>query len=171
MPTIEERLQALEDERAIAQVMYDYGASVDYGDEALWLDCWAPDAVLQYTFLGRGRSRLPDRRFSGHEEIRDDFRQHTHAPDFFHKHFLVMPQIRLDGDHATASSYFTRLDFSTGEEPFVMAYGRYLDEFRRCPDGRWRFQKRHGEIECLSSNSLFSQPLPDAADVPGRAAR
>jgi hypothetical protein len=156
MSALEERLQLLEDERAILQVMYDYGYGVDYGDEELWLDCWTPDAEAAYVWTGQGEPRMTDQRFRGHDELRGFIGRHTHAPVKYHKHLLVEPRIRVTGDRATASSYFARLDITPDEEPFLSSFGRYEDTFVRCADGRWRFSERVGEIETLASRLPLS---------------
>jgi hypothetical protein len=156
MATLEERLQLLEDERAIAQVMYDYGYGIDYGEEELWLDCWGEDSELAFVWTGPGTPRLTDRRFRGHEELRGFFRNHTHTPDLYHKHFLVEPRIQVEGDRATVSSYFARLDITLDEDPYVTSFGRYRDVFVRNADGRWRIGERVGEIETVSGR-LFER--------------
>ena len=33
--------------------------------------------------------------------------------------------------------------------PFVRAFGRYLDQLVRDPDGRWRFVERIAEVEAV----------------------
>jgi ketosteroid isomerase-like protein len=138
MPSVEERLQRLEDERGILSTLYTYGHAVDYGYEDQWVDCWTEDAVLHW----------PTRPgpLEGREAIRDAFRAHTHAPDKFHKHFLVEPRIRLDGDRATVESYYARLD-QYEDGPKVRSFGRYRDVLVRCDDGRWRFKERRAENE------------------------
>jgi ketosteroid isomerase-like protein len=138
MPTVDERLQRLEDERAILSTLYTYGHAVDYGYEDEWVDCWTEDAVLHW----------PTRPgpLEGREAIAGAFREHTHAPEKFHKHFLVEPRIRLDGDRATVESYYARLD-QYEDGPKVRSFGRYRDVLVRCDDGRWRFEERRAENE------------------------
>ena len=48
------------------------------------------------------------------------FDGHSHAPEAFHKHVIVDPRVRLNGDEATAESYFSRLNDSP-EGPVVAA--------------------------------------------------
>lgn len=135
---LERRLRALEDERSILDTLYAYGHALDYGWRDVWLDCWTETAVL----------RWPHAAYTGHEEIGAAFDGHSHAPERFHKHLLVEPRIRLDGDRATADSYFARLD-NGDEGPYVRSFGRYRDVLVRCPDGRWRIQERLAERESL----------------------
>jgi ketosteroid isomerase-like protein len=101
------------------------------------VDCWTEDAVLHW----------PDREpFRGRDAIADAFRAHTHAPDAYHKHLLIEPRVRLDGDLASVESMFSRFDrYEDG--PKIRSFGRYLDVLRRCEDGRWRFEERCVERE------------------------
>lgn len=134
------RVRALEDERGILRTLYAYGHSIDYGDEAMFLDCWTHDAVLQWP------SREP---IEGRDALAAAFRAHTHAPDAYHKHFMVEPRIEVSGDEASAQSLYSRLDRDDDGEPYVRSFGRYVDRLARCPDGRWRFTFRRAENEAL----------------------
>jgi ketosteroid isomerase-like protein len=140
--SLEARLQRLEDEREILDTLYKYGHSIDYGIREQWIDCWTEDAVLHW----------PHATFTGHEEIGHAFDTHSHAPEAYHKHFLVEPRIRVDGDRATADSYFTRLNDSPSG-PVVRSFGRYRDVLVRCDDGRWRINERQLDRESLIPNA------------------
>lgn len=136
-PTLEERIRRLEDERDILRTLYMYGHAIDYGYEAEFLDCWAEGAVLRWPF---GEPMV------GHEAIGAAFRNHTHAPTAWHKHVLVAPIVRIEGDRAHVDSIFERLDpYEDG--PQIKSFGRYRDVLVRCADGRWRFQERVAELE------------------------
>lgn len=136
MSSLEERVRRIEDERSIQQTMYRYGYAIDYGSEEEWLNCWSEDAVLYWT----------ESPFRGHEQLLIAFRAHTHAPDVFHKHFVVNARITIAGETASAQSMFARLD-SYQDGPQILAFGRYLDKFVRCQDGEWRFSERKAEVE------------------------
>jgi ketosteroid isomerase-like protein len=136
-PTIESRLQALEDERAILRVLHTYGHAIDYGDEPAFVDLWDENALLFWPSPGEIRGRAT---------IRAAFRAHTHAPEVFHKHLLIEPLIFVDGDAARSDSMFARLD-PMEKIPSIRAFGRYRDRFRRCEDGKWRFTERRAEVE------------------------
>lgn len=137
LSAMRQRLQVLEDERSILQTMYAYAHSLDYGLEAEFLDCWHEKAELHWS------DRDPAH---GHAAITTAFRGHTHAPDAYHKHLVIQPRIAIDGDRATATSYFLRLDrYQPG--PKVRNFGRYHDVFIRCDDGRWRFLERRVDLE------------------------
>lgn len=134
---LEERVQELEDERAILRTLSSYGHALDYGLEDMWVDCWTGEAVLRWP------ERPP---IVGHAELIEAFRAHTHAPDRYHKHFVVDPLISLDGDSARATSLFARLD-SYPDGPALKSFGRYIDRLVRCADGRWRITERVAERE------------------------
>lgn len=138
MPTIEERLQRLEDEREILRTLYTYGHAIDYGYEEEFMDCWMEDVVLVYCAQGKT--------YKGRSAVARAFREHTHAPDAYHKHLLVEPRIRIDGNSATVVSMYARLD-GLPEGPQLRSFGRYVDTLVRCTDGRWRLQERLAERE------------------------
>jgi SnoaL-like domain len=137
-----ERLEALEAERGVLATLYQYGHALDYGAEADWVDCFAAGAHYEVRDGTAGRVRSYD----GQDELAAFATRHTRAPERFHKHVVVDPVIAVDGDRATAVSYFMRLDHVDGER-IVYAFGRYLDELVRGEDGRWRFARRIAEVE------------------------
>jgi len=144
--SVEDRLRRLEDERDIMETLYLYGHSLDYGLADEWLNCWTEDAVLQWPH------RPP---IVGHEALQQAYDAHTHAPDRFHKHVVVDPIIRIDGDRATVDSYFTRLDRYM-EGPELRSFGRYRDKLVRGQDGHWRIQERLTERQSRRN----AEPLP-----------
>jgi len=139
------RLQALEAERAVLTTLYRYGHALDYGAEADWVDCFAAAAHYEIRDPGTGTT-CTVRSYDGRDELAAFAAGHTRAPERYHKHLVADPLIAVDGDHATAVSYFLRLDDVDGER-VVYAFGRYRDELVRCADGRWRFAVRIAEVE------------------------
>ena len=73
---------------------------------------------------------------------------HTHAPQRWHKHLLAEPVIMVEGDTATALSYWVRVD-SYEDGIYMRGFGRYRDQLVRCADGRWRFTERVIEAEAM----------------------
>ena len=137
LAALEARLRLLEDERAILRTLHTYGHAIDDGYEDDFVDCWIPGGVLIWPGTGPIR---------GHAALRAVFRAHSHAPAAWHKHFMVEPLIRMDGDRATADCMFARLD-PYAEGPAIKSFGRYRDALIRCADGRWRFTERLAEVE------------------------
>ena len=146
MDDLHDRLARIEDERAIARALYRYGDALDHGDRDEFLDCFTPDA----TYLVHMRLESSDGfTFEGHEQLRDYFDGHTHAPAAFHKHVTVNPLITVNGTVADAQSYFLRVDSPAPGPAVVMAAGRYIDRLERGPDGGWRIRSRRCEVENL----------------------
>jgi 3-phenylpropionate/cinnamic acid dioxygenase small subunit len=138
------RLRRLEDESAIHATLYAYGASLDYGDREQFLDCFTADA--EYIVAMRAGS-VPGMELRGHDQLTGYFDRHTHAPTAWHKHVTTNPMIAVDGDTASATSYFLRVDAAGDAGPAtVFASGRYQDSLVR--DGsRWRIRTRRCEVE------------------------
>src|SRR5262252_9551538 len=98
--TLLARLEALEDERAILQTLYQYGHAMDYGPDADFIDCFTPVGVWDV------RMRLtPEGAFAcvGHDEIAASLQVQTavRAPALYVKHLLVEPRIILEGNEAS----------------------------------------------------------------------
>lgn len=154
------RLELIEAERDILATLHRYGHSIDYGEEAAWVDCFTEDGVFDVRFVSAAQAQPRDwgfgtphpqgARFSGRDELRRYVARHSRAPAAWHKHFMVQPQITLapQGGEARVRSYFARLDAVDGQR-VIHAFGRYQDEMVHCPDGAWRFRQRICEIESL----------------------
>lgn len=141
------RLAALEDERAVVQTLFRYGHTIDYGRRAEWLDCF----VEWGTFEVRVRGELKAR-YEGRATLQRFIEGHSAIPDAYHKHLLVEPTVSVDGDEASAQSYFVRLDDDPDGAPRVHGFGRYVDRLVRGGDGRWRFLERIAELEAFDSH-------------------
>lgn len=149
---LEARINRLEAERDINDLLARYGHAIDYGLEHEWVDCFHEDGVFDM------RERLHDDRRSsradwqasgirheGHAAIAAFVHRHTRAPDLYHKHLVLDPRVTVEGDRASLQSYF--LFVVESPEGAQFAFGRYLDRVSRGSDGRWRFDERIAEIE------------------------
>lgn len=141
------QLALLMAERDVLGTLYRYGHSIDYGLEEEWLDCFASDGVFDVRYRVGAK---PSRRFKSGDDLARFIAAHSRAPHRWHKHLLFEPLITIDGDRATARSYFARLDADEDGTPFVRAFGRYLDELARGSDGKWRFVERIAEVEAVT---------------------
>jgi ketosteroid isomerase-like protein len=140
------RLAAIEEERAVLRRLHAYAHAIDYGDEAGWVDCFCEDGV--FDIRGRGGTDGYTRKVSGRAALAEFVSFHSRAPEAYHKHCIVEPQITVDGDTAHAESYlFVMVDVET--EPVVRVFGRYVDTLRKEPDGKWRFELRIAEVESV----------------------
>ena len=135
--SVEQRLQELEDERAILDTFYRYSSALDYGSEDEWLSCWTKDAV--YKLPGR-EPRI------GTEELLAQFRISPHAPEKYQKHVISNPRVTVSGDSAEASSYFALFGMEA-EGACIITYGHYQDKLVRDEDGGWRISERVAEAE------------------------
>jgi len=154
------KVRRLEEERSVLQTLHRYGHSIDYGLESAWLDCFTEDGAFDLhiardgeaigRLMGYGTPHAKGTRIDGREALRTFIERHTRAPTTWHKHLLIEPIITLadDGERASVQSYFVMLD-EHQDTRSMRAFGRYLDDMRRCPDGRWRFRERIAEIESL----------------------
>ena len=136
------------DERDIIRTMHRYCRALDGGNESEWLDVFTADATYDTV--------LPDGSVFAHLTTREEFvaflqaypRQPVTAP----KHVIVDPIIELDGDDARGESTFLFLNQSPGAAPKVMAWGRYIDRFRR-EGSAWRIAARLCETEAVAADA------------------
>jgi hypothetical protein len=90
------------------------------------------------------------------------YRDHVHAPEYYHKHVVANPYVEVDGDTATSRSYLILVaEHPTG--PFVRAFSRCRDQLVRSPDGLWRISRREAELECWSERDFPPTPWTNSA--------
>jgi ketosteroid isomerase-like protein len=140
---LERRLDALDQSAAVVDVLYHYAHALDFGDEEEFADCFTEDAVWE----ARNAATDSIMTNTGRDELRRFAEGHTRPPELYHKHFMVQPTVHIDGDTATASCYFMLLVGAPGGMPELMTFGRYVDELRMEPDGRWRIAVRRAEAD------------------------
>jgi len=145
--TEEDRLRALEDRDAIRELHATYCFLVDDGRFDDLVDCcFAEDARCDFRLLASGLDPLVA---EGREEIRVFFESTVAGLLREMSHTVHNQRIVIDGDSASAESYFelTALDASSGEA--ILGGGRYFDRLRRLAD-TWHFEERRAEIRHLS---------------------
>ena len=127
MPTLEERIAAIEDREAIRELTARYCQFVATGRTAEILDLFTDDGVMEFEETQiRGREALA----VGYREAVSDL----HPIPTVHNHV-----IELSGDRATG---FCSLELRTVEGgEAITAAGHYEDAFERVA-GRWRFSHR-----------------------------
>ncbi|MGE0881063.1 MAG: nuclear transport factor 2 family protein [Acidimicrobiia bacterium] len=149
MATIDElrrRLDAYDDEKAIVAAMYRYGDALDHDNRDEFLACFTPDARYDVIMRFEPANSFA---FTGHAELTQYFKGHTHRPNAFHKHVTTNPLVTVHGDTADAQSYFLRVDSLSPGNATVLAAGRYVDKFVRSDDGTWKIKTRRCEVENL----------------------
>ena len=132
MDALLRRVQVLEAERDIAQLMATYSRLVDTGPDADAIAAlFTPDAVYE-TFGYLGRERGADGPITGREAIRATFRA---LPEMlpFTAHFLCNPQITVDADGSTGRGQWLALELANaahddGRVPLVLV-AQYDNDF------------------------------------------
>jgi hypothetical protein len=134
-------VEALLDERAILDTLYRYCDAIDHGRRDDLLDCFTDDGVWESRRVDhvarsdRGRVDLAAA-FDALMERR---------PPGAHRQLTLNTRIALDGDAATAISYFVSVALAPAPpegHPTLYSSGEYHDRLRRCDDGRWRLSAR-----------------------------
>ena len=131
--SLEEKVQALLDKQAIAEVLQRYSRTLDWLDDEGQAGCFWPDAPIDYGF------------FTGSAADFVPVVMQIERASQRRWHFLSTPSIALhSADRASVECY----GFATGireAEDGIWAGGlyggRYLDEFEK-RDGEWRIARR-----------------------------
>ena len=151
------RVQALEAERDIAQLMATYSRLVDSDPDADAIAAlFTHDAVYE-TFGYLGRERGADGPITGREAIRATFRA---LPEMlpFTAHFLCNPQITVDG--STGRGRWLALELANavhddGRVPLVLV-AQYDNDFV-LQDDTWRIQRiRFGDLRAFRYDEGFA---------------
>jgi hypothetical protein len=146
LEALEARVRALEDERAIVNILHAYAHALDYDRRDVFAGLWTATATLAFNFDAENRNwprGTENLAFEGHERIMEFFGAVAGAPEVYHKHLVVDPSVSIDGDRAVATSYYARLE-EAELGPVVASFGRYHDDLVRGEDGVWRIEERRG---------------------------
>jgi hypothetical protein len=143
--SVEERLRLLEDKEEILRTLHQYVHALDYGKRPEDLtDCFTEDGVWYSTAESKSAGAAGVR-IEGRQQLAEWFSRNIPVrgtPGHFAKHIVAVPDIRIEGDNATARTYLcTMRETEAGPLPFAM--GQYFDTLVRSSDGRWRFKERH----------------------------
>ncbi len=149
-----QRVQQLEDEKAIREVLVQYGEYLDARDYAAYSRLFAKDGVWTGGFGS----------FTGPAAIEAMLVENLGAPEpgFVNKssfHLITTPVVDVQGDTATARSRYLFFTASEDGRPNALLAGRYEDEFVR-EEGGWKIRRRitHGVIPWRDGND----PTPAA---------
>jgi len=123
-----ERVQRLEDDRAIRDLKHEYCYRLDDRDWDGTVELFTPDTVLDYGGLGTYEGRDGVRKFA-EGFIAESLEATAHA--------VHNGVIDVDGDEATGRWYVTSfITLANGTSGVRM--GEYEEQYRRCDDGEWR---------------------------------
>ncbi|MDG2003133.1 MAG: nuclear transport factor 2 family protein [Novosphingobium sp.] len=131
-----EAFQQVIDKEAIRELVLAYSRAIDRFDMGLLRDCYTEDATDQHgpefagdvdTFIGWIESAMPGYAWTGHH--------------------VCNHMISVDGDEAEGEVYALALHVlpdpdNPGEQIEDFLAVRYIDNYRRCDDGKWRFSRR-----------------------------
>lgn len=135
-PTLEQRLQRVEDELAIQRVLVDYSATQDARDYAGYAALFAKNGEwVNGSTVHKGREAI-------HKMLVDLYG--APPPGYVNTesyHITSNPEISVNGDRATARSRHLLVMRGPKGEPVPMLAGRYEDEFIR-EDGKWKILRR-----------------------------
>jgi uncharacterized protein (TIGR02246 family) len=132
-PTIEARLQKLEDKEAIQTLLLDYGRTLDNRDLKAYSELFTKDGE----WIGGFGS------VKGRAELLAFMQKNVGTPPNTGKtyHLLTNFFITVTGDKATATSRWSYVVGTPDKKPVLEHSGRYEDTLVR-EDGKWKFQKR-----------------------------
>jgi len=143
--SIAARLQAVEDQAAIEKlVTSDYSTALDTEDWNAFGALFTADA--EFRLLAK---QFPPREYKGNAAIQKSLIPPSELPAgevppgarASIKHVITNPHVQLDGDRATATSYWMEVMIGEDLKPSVRATGYYRDVLKR-DNGRWKFQTR-----------------------------
>ena len=152
LAALESRLNELEDQVALYQLMSAYGPLVDSGDATATAALWVEDGIYDWGGGPPPKDGAPPVKEGAagaaysHDAIADMVRGSFHQ-EIIHGgagHVIGLPHIVLSGDTAIATSY-SRLYRRDGENFRVWRVGANRWEFVRTPDG-WRVKNRVNRV-------------------------
>jgi uncharacterized protein (TIGR02246 family) len=153
---LEQRLQQLEDEKAIREVVIRYGEHLDARDYAAYASLFASDGVWTGGF---GSAKGP-------AAIQEMLEKNLGKPEegFVNKsnfHLVTTVVADVDGDTAKVRSRYMFFTASPDNRPAPALAGRYVDDFVR-ENGTWKVKARttHGVIPFRDGNDPNRPPPP-----------
>lgn len=158
MPTLEERIQTIEDREAIRELVANYCRGVDGRNEELFLSVFHDDA--RYLIGGAFGDA------TGLEQIKGMLHLLWSTFTEMH-HWATNVVIELDGDTARA---WVNADVSGTDNKghALMFAASYVDELRKV-DGRWKFSVRDIDLHYMTRvlEPWGNDPASRFADVAG----
>jgi ketosteroid isomerase-like protein len=164
-PDLASRVQALEDEKEIREVLVHYGEFLDARDYRAYARLFAQDGVWSGGFGS----------FTGPAAIEAMLEKNmgAHEPGFINKdnfHLNTTMVVHVQGDTATARSRYLFMTRSPDDRPVVALAGRYEDQLVR-EAGEWKIKTRrsHGVIPYRDGNAPPpATPPPQIGGALGR---
>jgi hypothetical protein len=142
-PSLEARIQRIEDRAAIERLLMEYGRSLDDRDFATYSKLFASNGEWSG---GLGTHRGPAAIKAAMEK---SFSTATDIPKGSNYHLLTNAIIDIDGDRATAVSKWAFVTLEDKKPPQIAFAGRYEDTLIR-ENGQWKFLRRLARAERLA---------------------
>lgn len=127
-------MSSADDHLAIQQVLHRYCRAMDRMDAELTLECFEPEARMDYGRL-----------FKGSPQEFVTWLWPVHARMIGHNHLVSNTLIEFHSAETAVSETYVQVTLrmvASGEEIDVVGHGRYLDRWGRRPDGQWRITGR-----------------------------
>jgi hypothetical protein len=156
MPSVEERLQRLEDQLTIYQLVCGYGYAVDGLNADALGEIYAEDGVYAVGDAGR---------FEGRTGVQAITRQQAHL-DLVRKgaaHISTLPYVTIDGDKAVATCH-TMVAANGDDGFFIWRLSASRIECQRKPGGGWEIKHRQNYL--LKDDPSGSQLLGRLTEGP-----
>jgi ketosteroid isomerase-like protein len=157
MPSVEARLQRLEDEAAIRQRLQDYMGVLAARDWDTYLTYFTEDAALV----------MPEGTVIGHQAIRTRMANASERmakaaegkPKRRQADLLSVQSLKADGDKATTTSRFVFIREMEDIQFRVGGSGLYIDKWQRGGDGIWRISERLIDYDMLPGVPQIPRPV------------
>ncbi len=153
MPTVEERIQKLEDEAAIRELAAAFADATSRGDKADFTSSWKKDGVFT---IGAPLANV----CNGVEEITAFISKLRDDKEFFVQ-FVHSGLVDVKGHHATARWLVEEV--GKGGDKYYHNYGFFADSIEKV-DGKWLFAERSFHYVYLDfssfTGSTYSLPNP-----------
>lgn len=154
----EAAVQALVDKEAIRELVLLYSRAIDRKDSALLRDLYTEDSTDTH-----GTD------FSGNISDYIAFIESTAPFMTYSGHHVCNHLVTVDGDTAQGEVYVLAvhcLEAGEGKRVEDWHVVRYMDNYRRCADGKWRFARRFVTYDMIIARPFEGEGLLGAANDP-----
>ncbi len=131
---------ALEDRVEIQELIARYAWALDIGDEAAYLDCFLPDAIMEHH---------PPGRVQGRDAIRSlvHFLWYEHPNDYLgRQHRMSQVLMSPEGADVRIKAFWSILQHFADQRNEVFGMGLWDALARRDADGEWRLASLYVDI-------------------------
>jgi len=132
---LERRLLVLEDREEIRNLLQEYRRTLDIRDMRAFSELYAQEGAWT------GASGTATGPTAIHDMLVAALSGNPPAPGPTLWHWITDPAIVVDGDRATADSFWMHVRRGEGDAPLLPTLGHYQDDLVR-EKGRWRFRLR-----------------------------